>query len=218
MQRPEIRDAALFAIAQTGIADADTLFEKVIEADTRCARARAVSLYLQYAERLAEIGEKEAAEAICQKLMSFPTEKIDSNVQCAALGVLVKVTGDDAIPTLLDVMDSDDSELRGAALLLSDQFPDRGVTKDWVKKSESVSPAVRAEILCMLGRRDNSQAKDALLDALESDDQEIRIAAAQNITRYGEKTPPETVTQYAAECKRYERTQDSARRFVAGTG
>ncbi len=186
---PEIRDAALFAIAQTGIANADALFEQAIEADTRCARARAVSLYLQYAERLAEIGEKEAAKSICQKLMSFPTEQIDSNVQCAALGVLVKVTGKNAIPTLLDVMDSDDSELRGAALLLSDQFPDRGVTKEWVKKSESVSPAVRAEILCMLGRRDNSQAKDALLDALESDDQEIRIAAAQNITRYGEKRP-----------------------------
>ncbi|MBN2311057.1 MAG: DUF1080 domain-containing protein [Candidatus Hydrogenedentes bacterium] len=193
----EVRDAARFALASIGAPSSQEYLAAAAEVEEPYARAKATSLYLLYARRLAENGDKRQAAGICRALLDARTEPGDVNVRCAALAGLVDADGRGALDDLVAAMDSPDKQFRGGALELAARIPGRGATRRWVKKLADASPEARQEIVAMLGDRGDRAALGALVDALGDEDQAVRLAAVNAVTRLGGSKAVPALLAYA---------------------
>ncbi len=177
-----LRETALFALANMAHPKSDAVLAKAIEsAATPSERAVAVVDYALYAQRLAENGKPKDSEAIYRAL----AKNKSASAQCAALSGIVALNGASALSDLLAAMDSDDAEVRGAALLLAPAIPGEDATKQWAAKMVQAQPGVRADMLCMLGRRGDKAALAPVLDAMKDQDKSVRIAAANAAINLG---------------------------------
>jgi HEAT repeat protein len=183
----ELRQAALFALANIG----DPLAEKAVSSVSLEAssyeRARAPSVYLLYARRLSESGHKMPCAAICRKLISSYTAPHESHIPCAALTILVDAEGEKALEDLLRSMDSPNRELRAGALELAGRIPGEEATARWIGLLAEVSPQVQAQIIGMLGRRGDVSALPILREKLKSPRKVIKLAAIPAAAHLGRK-------------------------------
>jgi len=180
-----LRRAALYALANIGCTSAEETLKKATEAEDPFERARATSYYLLYAKRLAEAGNTEQCAKICRQMIETRTAPEDKNVQCAALSTLVSTVGKKALNDLLRAVDSDNKQIREAALALACGIQDEFVTVRFVNKMMQAPPEVKVEILNMLGRRGDKTAMEAILAALKDKEKPVQIAAIQAAARLG---------------------------------
>jgi HEAT repeat protein len=181
----EIREAALFALANIG--DSRTEFElsRIDIASSPREKASASSRYLLFAQRLFENGQKDDALRISRSLLEKCTGPDESQVRCAAMTLLARVLGRDGLPIFIDAMDSPDPAFRARALDLALEMPGNEATDRWIAKALQVSPEARVQIIRMLGRGEDPQALDFMKDGLKSDDPSIRRAAIEAAARIG---------------------------------
>ena len=182
---PDLRCAALYAIASIGDRSAQSVLAEAAQSTSTFQRAKATSYYLLYARRQAERGKRSSCEKICRELLENRTDAEEANVRSAALSTLVSVRGARSLKYLLAAMDDDSTELRGAALQLADTISGESATNKWVRKLAKASPEVRVEILFMLARRGDGSALPAMLEALNDPEQTVRLAAISAATRLG---------------------------------
>ncbi len=182
---PEVRSAALQALANIGEPDAEKLLAEAMETTSTFERAQAASRYLLYARRLAERGDTERCAAICRHLIETRTTPDDVNLRCAALGTLVETLGDRALSDLINAAGSPEHEIRGTAIGLAHRISGTKATARWIQKMDEVSPEIRAEIITMLGERGDNAAIPVIVEALTDDNESIRLAAIPAATRLG---------------------------------
>lgn len=170
-----LRHAALFALANGGVAKAKVgkALEKAAQEGGAYEKAKAVSLHLLYARRLAENGQAVEAERICRRYLDVK----DSHVACEALGTLADIKGDAVLDDLLAAMDSEGYQVRGTAAQLASRWRNPAHTKAWTDKLAAVPSPVKAEILGMLGSRADGAAFPAVAAALKDNDAVVRQAA-----------------------------------------
>lgn len=125
------RRAALYALAQAGDPIAAGTLAQAAAADTSYERAHATALYLTYARRRAELGDRAGCAAICRGLIK--TRAAEPHVVCDALAVLTGALGDAALGDLLAALDSDSKPLRVAALNLMVGLPRWAVAENEVR-------------------------------------------------------------------------------------
>ncbi len=179
------RRAALHALANIGAPSAAAVLSKAAQATAPYDRAQATSFYLLFARRLAGAGQKEQAAKICRDLIKTRSEPNEQHVRCAALGTLVSALGQDALGDLLEAMDVKSAQVQYAALELARDIPGPAATAGWVEKMRHVTPAARARIVEMLGRRGDPSALPPLLTALKDADKAVRLAAIPAAGRLG---------------------------------
>ncbi len=173
----ELRDVTLFALANIGDPRAEDVLNKFAITAGPYERAQAPSLYLLYAQRLAEHGKKQLSVSICRELISSHMSPQESHIACAALNTMVDVLGEKSFEDLLVAMDSPSKEFRMKALELSDRMPGREATSKWINKLENSRPEVRAEIIGMLEKRGDTSILDVVLSELKSESLPVRLAA-----------------------------------------
>jgi HEAT repeat protein len=179
----DIREAALSALAKIGDPRTEFLLSRMEIASSPRERAGAALRYLLFAQRLAETGRKEDALRISRSLVEKCTGLEESQVRCAALTHLARVAGREALPDLIQAMDSPDAGFRVHALDLSLEIPGEEATPHWIAKAAEVSSAARAQIIRMLGRRKAASAVGFVKEGLKSDDRVIRVASIEAATR-----------------------------------
>jgi HEAT repeat protein len=181
----EMRQVALFALANIG----DPLAEKAVSSVSLKApsyeRTRAPSLYLLYAQRLSESGHKMQCAGICRNLIVKYTAPQESHIPCTALSLLVDAVGESAFEDLLQAMDSPNRELRARALELADRIPGEEATARWIERMEDVPPDVQAQIIGMLGRRGDVTALPVIREKLKSHRKVIKLASIPAVARLG---------------------------------
>ena len=101
-----LRRVTLYALANIGDAESESVLDKVAVAVSPYDRAKAPSLYLLYAQRLAESGKKAQCVRICRNLIKYYTEPHESHVPCAAMSILVAALGENAFGDLLAAMNN----------------------------------------------------------------------------------------------------------------
>jgi len=184
-QDAEIREAALFALANIGDPRTEFLLSRIDIASSPRERASAASRYLLFARRLFENGRKDESLRICRNLLEKCSGPDESQVRSGALTLLARVLGKDALPVLIGAMDSPDPAFRARALDPALEIPGEEATAQWIAKARQVFPEAREQIIRMLGRRADRQALGFIRDGLKSDDQAIRIAAIEATARLG---------------------------------
>jgi HEAT repeat protein len=180
-----LRSVALYALANIGDPRAENVLDRVSVTAPAYERVKAPSLYLLYAQRLAEIGSRETCVRICRKMIENYTAPQESHIQSSALSILVSVLGEDALDDLLAAAHSPNKEFRWRALELANTIEGEEVTALWIRKMESVSPEVQAEIIDMLGKREDKTALPAILKSLQSGEIVVRLAAIPAAAKLG---------------------------------
>ena len=182
-QDSNIREAAQIALANIGDPRTEFLLSRIDIASSSREKASAASRYLLFARRLSENGRKDDAFRICRSLLEKCTGPEESQVRSAALTLLTQVSGKDALPDLVEAMDSPDPAFRARALDLSLVIPGEDATAQWIAKAPEVFPEARGQIIRMLGRRAGRTALGFITGGLKSDDKAIRIAAIEAAAR-----------------------------------
>ena len=179
------RRVALYALANIGDPSAAGALAKAAAAEGTWERAHATALYLKFATRLAEAGDKAACAKICRDLIKTRTAPRENNVAADALRTLVVALGADAADDVLAAVLSANKQLRAAALELVQAMPGEKVTAALVDKMKQAAPEDKAEILRTLARRGDPKATAAAIDALKDKDKPVRLAAIETAARSG---------------------------------
>lgn len=174
----EIRLVAYQALAEMGVPQALEPMRQAYETAPSYEKAKVASYGLAYARRLAESGDLQTANTICEYLMSSG----QVNVRSAALATLADIGHPSAQSLLLAAMDDPDLAYRAAALKLAARFPSTEATRQWLARMQDVSPEVRAEIIAMLGSRGDNIVSDTLTRQILAEDKVVRLAAIDAAT------------------------------------
>jgi HEAT repeat protein len=184
-QDANIRQAALYALANSGDPLAEGALNKTFLEASHLERTQAPSLYLLYARRLAEAGGKTQAAKICRTLIKNYTAPKETHVSCAALTLLTDVMGKNAFADIMDALDSGHQDVRGKALELANRFEGQDVTARLIEKMSGAAPETQAQIIFALGLRGDSTAILAVREKLESRDKPVCLAAIPAAARLG---------------------------------
>lgn len=182
---PQSAALARYALANMGAEDAETLLREAMEVESVVAQSNAVSDYLLYIEQRAANGDKREARKLAKETLALFDAPEDVSYKCAALALLVQLEDRSALDALLDAMDSEGYQYRGAALLLANRITGARATSKWVRKLSEVDAPRQVEILHMLGSRRDDRALDAVLDHFDSSELEVRVAAYKAATSIG---------------------------------
>jgi HEAT repeat protein len=181
-----LRQVALYALANIGDSRSEKILDSVSVTAPTYERIKAPSLYLLFAQRLAESGSHETCVRICRKMIENYTAPQESHIQSSALSILVSVLGENALDDLLAALHSPNKEFRWRALELANTIEGEEATAVWIRKMEDVSPEVQAEIIAMLGLRGDVTALPVVLKDLKSEEKLIRLAAIPAAAQLGE--------------------------------
>jgi HEAT repeat protein len=172
-----LRLAALEALAQSGTPRAAAAFERIPLLAPVTDRIKTAGLFLLYARRLFEHGDRDAPAYICRRVLETYIQPSESQVRCQALSLLAELLGTAVLDDLIAAVDSTDRDFREHALVLASAFPGAEGTARWLAKLAGAPPEVKAEILAFLGRRRDPAALPAVRDGLKDADRDVRIAA-----------------------------------------
>jgi len=179
------RQVALFALANIGDPASQAVLEKISLSASPYERSSAASLYLLYAQRLTESGEKDRAFKISRELIKNFTGPGDSQVRAAALTLLSGILGESVFEDLLQAADSPDRKYRQRAFELADSIKGEEATAKWIEKMARVAAETQAEIIAMLGRRGDKSAYSVVRGKLKSEEKAVRLTAIPAAARLG---------------------------------
>jgi len=180
---PSVREASLFALANIGDSRTEFALSRIDIASSPLEKSEAAVRYLLFAQRLAEAGRKEEGLRIARRLLQKNSGAGETQVRSAALTLLAQGLGVEALPELLQAMESPDPAFRGHALEIALKIPGEEAAVRWVAKAAEVPPDARAQIIGMLGRREDRRAISFVESELGSDDKTVRIAAIEAVAR-----------------------------------
>ena len=187
----ETRSAALWALADIGDPRARDALAKALDTTEEYERAQAVTQYLLYAQRRSEARDDDACEAVCEALMA----SAEANVRSAALGTLVDCQGKGVLPDVLAAVRDEDMAYRAAGLELAAAWEGARVSKKLAGCMKGASPEARAQIVSALGKREDKAARRAVIEAIEDDDAEVRLAALGVVSRFDRDDTVEAVME-----------------------
>ncbi|MHC4351915.1 MAG: HEAT repeat domain-containing protein [Planctomycetota bacterium] len=123
---------------------------------------------------------------------------------CGALALLllclcgVGRSQNEAVKMVLDILKSDDQDMQAAAISMVKDMPGEEVTKTLAVELPKLSPRSQVQLLSALGDRGDAVARPAVVAAVESEDQSVRIAALRALGQLGDDTTVGLLAQTAA--------------------
>ncbi len=120
---------------------------------------------------------------------------------CSFAVCLGGVEGDSAVGIVLDILRSDDQEMQAAAIAMVKEMPGTEVTEALTKELPKLSSKSQVQLLSALGDRGDIVARPAVVFAMKSEDQSVRIAALRALGQLGDDSSVELLAQAAAGAK-----------------
>jgi HEAT repeat protein len=177
-QDNNIRKVALYALANIGLEQSGSqLYEEAKKTAFRYEPAGASSAYLLWIDRMGEGGATGLVKKQTEVLISNCTADNQVPARTEALALLVKYTGEKALPRLLAAADISHAAYRNAALKLSEDLPGEKVTSAWIKKAGKLKDQPKSEVITMLGNRGDQSAFSFIVKALSDPSKQVRMAA-----------------------------------------
>ncbi len=138
------------------------------------------------AELLAAMALPESVEdhqriaALCRESLQ---KELKPHYAAMVLQTLARVAGMDALPELLQAVQSPHRAYAGAALRLVGGLAGEEVSSALSARLEEFNENVRPQVVVLLGKRDDPAARQAVRDALKHPVEEVRLAAYDAVTR-----------------------------------
>ena len=175
----DLRRVSLFALASIGDPASAEALAKAAQAEAPYDRSYATALYLSFARRLAENGDKAKCAEVCRDLIKTRTAPRENNVVADALTTLIGAVGDRGLGDALAAVDSDSLQLREAALRIAARVPGKAATQRLVAKLKQAPAETKPAVLLALGRRGDRAVLPDVLAALKDGDKGVRLAAIE---------------------------------------
>lgn len=178
------RRAAVYAASAVGDPAAAEAIRAAVQNATGQEKGEMTDNYLLFIRRLGEEGHGKKAAALCRALMKERPE--EDQVRCACLTELARIGDEQALDEIIDAMASKNDRIRDTARRLVAALPAGAITADAVDRMIAGAAAVKhAEILKLLGQREDPAGLAAARDGLTHEDESVRRAAIEAVGRIG---------------------------------
>lgn len=104
----------------------------------------------------------------------------------------------EAVGIVLDILKSSDQEMQAVAIAMVKDMPGTEVTKALVKELPNLSPASQVMLISALSDRGDAAALPAVMTAVKSQDESVRIAALKAISQLGDTSSVDLLAATAA--------------------
>ena len=146
-------------------------------------------------DQMVAAGKKDDAAAIYESLY-VPAEL--KTVRIAALRGLIASTGEKAVGLLSEILSGDDAQMQAIAVDLTKGLPGSDATKTLAALLPKVSTSGKVALLNALGARGDAAAKPAVMEAVKSEDDEVRAAAVNAMGGIGDASDVPALAKMAA--------------------
>lgn len=175
----ENADQILLALARIG----GKASQKVIEAAAKTAgyqKGPEIDAYLVYAGKLGTNGNKDLSNKLCTLLLKKCTQAGQMHLRSAAVTILQKNKGAEAMPVLLSEIHNANKDYRNAILNIASEILDKNTIGLWIKEMNKVSNEAQSEIIHMLASQKNDAVlNEAILPGLKSESLSVRKEAIE---------------------------------------
>jgi len=181
-----VRLAAARALARIGDPRSYRAIAAVVQKATERSEEAAADSLLIFADTVVrKHGDKTTARRIYLKMLDSAGGE---PLRCAALVGLGRVGGAGAVRAILDVVDGsgDDVAVRSTAVDALKRLEDEKVSSLLRREYRRRPPQTCAAIVEVLGSRGDSESLPLLIDAAESPDESLRLAALRALGELGE--------------------------------
>ncbi len=185
----KLKKLALYALANIGDPSSETpLAAEAAKSGFTFEETDATSSYLRWAKRMIETGNTQAVDKMARTLLATCKQDNQVHTKTAALKLLVDVQGEKSMPLLLAAANDKNPEYRAAALKYANAFKGKELTVQWSNQGKKDSPEAQADILTMLGNRQDETALPILTQQLKSKNPAIKLAAIQAIGKLAQES------------------------------
>lgn len=177
---------ALYALANIGDPSSeDLLADEAKNAGYILNETNATASFLLWSKRTAEEGNVKSVEKLAKKLLKKLDQENQVHTRTAFLKLLVDIKEETAMSALLAAAKDENPEYRAAALKYALPLEGTEFTNQWVKQMEKADPEAKADIINMLGKRNDKTAYSAVAQALDSNDPAVKLAAIKSSAKLG---------------------------------
>jgi len=145
-------------------------------------QAAAVDACLDAAARVLKRGQVDAAAKIYETL---DNDKEPEHVRMAAFRGIVAAKPTEATPRLVKALGGKDEGRRGMAVRLMQETPGSAATKAFAAALPQLPPLGQVALLKVLEERGDPAARPAVLDAVKSADESVRVASLKALCAVG---------------------------------
>ena len=191
----EIALAAAAALGKIGGKPAAGALAEALKQASGDLRMVFADAYLVCADKLAAAEDKDAAVTIYKKLYSS-NEPV--RIRSAALVGMVSAAPDEAAKVVIDSISSDEPEMQSAAIGLVRQVPGTKIIKASAAELPRLAAAQQVQLLSALADRGDRAALPAVVRAIESPEESVRIAALKALGKVGEASTVDLLARVAA--------------------
>lgn len=164
-----MQKTALAALANIGSPESyKTLLKAAMAVDFKYEATNAAEAFLNYTNRLGEQNEIELMKKACKAIFKANTSANLLHNYSTALAIYTKYLGHQGTPLLLNAVDNNNKPFRYSVLNLAEKIGGIADTRAWMAKAANVNPEIKAEIISMLGRRDDKLATEFVKENLNS--------------------------------------------------
>ena len=192
----KLEKLALNALAKIGSPSSeDILAAEAEKAGYILNETNATAAYLLWAKRMVEAGNIKPVEKLAKSLVKKLDGENQVHARTAALKLLVDANSGDAVPALLKASIDKNAEFRAAALKFAAGLQDGQLTDQWIKQLKKASPEAKADIIAMLGNSNSQAAYPAVVQALESNEPVVKLAAIKASAQLGQESALPTLLE-----------------------
>jgi HEAT repeat protein len=167
-----IVSAALAALGQIGGKQAAKALKKFIEQEKYLLQA--TDAYLQCAEHFMSQGQPYAAAAIFKEIYQ---SNESAHMRYASLRGMIKSSDENSTGIILKILRSNQKEMHNIAIQLVAEIPPSSDIGDIARFLPQLQAEEQVQLLAALAGRKESSAREVMISSVESDNDEVRIAA-----------------------------------------
>ena len=183
---PDLRIAALDALADIGDPAAREALERVRVAAPRAERSAAASRLLRFGRRLAEEGRPDMAADIARPFLSSYASPGEEHLRAAALTLFADAAGESEVRDAVRTASrSPDAAYRRRALDIAAGPRIPWSAGEWIGLLERAEPDAAVDVIRLLARKNEASALPAIRDILRAGEGAVRREAALAAARLG---------------------------------
>lgn len=191
----ELFTAGTEALANIGNRKAARILSNIRNAQTGEKREAATDALLRCADGLLAERDSRTATEIYKRCLS-PEDPV--NIRSAALRGFVQSAPEDAVAAIASALQDENPKLRRQAAQLVRVPAGSEATLAFTALLPKLDTLTQVQVLNALGDRKDPAASPSVVALLESDDEEVRIAALQTLGRLGDPTTVGVLATHAA--------------------
>jgi len=190
---PKVRLMALSALAEIADPATEALFSQLPALSTEEEKKQTIDLYLRFARRLSQDGQKDRALAIARQAGAVLTGQEEVAQRSEALELVAEILQEKSLPDIMRAVTDEHKEYRATALRLARKFDRQDLTPDWLKVLKEAESAAGsgsgavADLIDFLGERKGRTVLPEVTRFLGSQEESVRLSAIRASFHLGGK-------------------------------